>query len=192
MRALRTIWLAALLWPLAACDDTGLGGTSGTSNAVEALALYNGAVVVRGPRGYCVDADSVRRQPSNRLVFLGSCESLSGAPGVTVPLALIVVNVADKQPGRTQPAAATIAASAAPKRPLSAIDTDGLALVHLDAGGELALPGGDPRYWRGGMVINDHLVSLAVYAPAGSSLAGPSGRRFITDLARGLRAASAQ
>lgn len=192
MRALRPIWLAAILWPLAACGDVGLGGASDKPNVVEALSLYNGAVVVRGPRGYCVDADSVRRQPSNRLVFLGSCESLSGTPGVTVPLALIVVNVSEKQPGRTQPAAATIAASAAPKKPLAAIDADGLALVHLDAGGELALSGGDPRYWRGGMVINDHLVSLAVYAPAGSSLAGGSGRRFITDLARALRRASAQ
>ncbi|MGK7752682.1 MULTISPECIES: hypothetical protein [unclassified Roseovarius] len=190
MRALRTIWLAALLWPLAACDD--VGGTSDASNVVRALSLYDGAVVVRGPRGYCVDADNTRRQPSNRLVFLGSCESLSGEPGVTVPLALIVVNVADRQPGRAQPTAATIAASAAPKKPLAAIDSDGLALVHLDAGGELALPGGDPRYWRGGMVINDHFVSLAVYAPAGSRLAGAAGRGFITDLAQTLRAASAQ
>lgn len=192
MRALRPIWLAALLWSLAACGDLGPGGTSDEPNVVKALALYDGDVVVRGPRGYCVDADSVRRQPSNRLVLLGSCESLSGEPGVTVPLALIVVNVADKQPGRAQPTAATIAASAAPKKPLAAIDTEGLALVHLDAGGELALPGGDPRYWRGGMVINDHLVSLAVYTPRGSTLAGASGRRFITDLARALRSASAQ
>ena len=74
----------------------------------------------------------------------------------------------------------------------SRVSSDGLALVHLDAGGELALPGGDPRYWRGGMVINDHLVSLAVYTPRGSRLAGASGRRFITDLARALRTASAQ
>lgn len=191
MRALRPIWLAAMLWPLAACDNVGLG-TADQPNVVEALSLYGGDVVVRGPRGYCVDADNVRRQPSSRLVFLGSCESLSGEPGVTVPLALIVVNVSDRQPGRTQLTAATIAASVAPKKPLAVIDTDGLALVHLDAGGELALPGGDPRYWRGGMVINDYLVSLAVYAPAGSSLAGASGRRFITDLARTLRAASAQ
>lgn len=138
MRAFKPIWLAALLWPLAACDDVGLG-TADDPNVVEALALYDGAVVVRGPRGYCVDADNVRRQPSSRLVFLGSCESLSGEPGVTVPLALIAVNVAGKQSGRTQPAAATIAASAAPKKPLAAIDADGLALVHLDAGGELAL-----------------------------------------------------
>ncbi|WP_306112268.1 MULTISPECIES: hypothetical protein [Roseovarius] len=191
MRALRPVWLAALLWPLAACDDVGLG-TADEPNVVEALALYDGAVVVRGPRGYCVDAGNVRRQPSSRLVFLGSCESLSGEPGVTVPLALIAVNVAGKQPGRAQPTAATIAASAAPKKPLAAVDIDGLALVHLDAGGELALPGGDPRYWRGGMVINDHFVSLAVYAPADSNLAGASGRRFITDLARTLRSASAQ
>ncbi|KRS14106.1 hypothetical protein XM53_05045 [Roseovarius atlanticus] len=181
----------AALGPLAGCDGTTLG-TSGKPNVVQALSLYDGSVVVRGPRGYCIDADNIRRQPSNRLVFLGSCESLSGEPGVTVPLAFIVVNVAIREPGRTPPSAATIAASAAPKKPLAIVDGDGLALVHLDAGGELALPGGDPRYWRGGMVINDHLVSLAVYAPAGSSLAGASGRRFITDLARSLRRASAK
>ncbi|MFN3209971.1 MAG: hypothetical protein ACE369_13405 [Roseovarius sp.] len=185
----RLLWLAAAFGPLAGCDGT-MPGASDAPRAVEALAFYDGAVVVRGPRGYCVDADSVRRQPSNRLVFLGSCEALSGTAGVSVPPALIVVNVAGRQPGRARPTAAVIAASAAPKKPLAAIDDDGLALVHLDAGGELALPGGDPRYWRGALVINDHLVSLAVYGPRGSTLADDAGRRLIVDLARALRAAS--
>lgn len=188
MRPWHLVWLAAL-GPLAGCDDAAFG-TADAPKAVEALAFYDGAVVVRGPRGYCVDADSVRRQPSNRLVFLGSCEALSGEPGVSVPPALIVVNVAARQQGREEPTAAAIAASAAPKKALAAIDGKGIALVQLDAGGELALPDGEPHYWRGGMVINDHFISLAVYGPRGSSLAGNAGRRLITDLARTLRAAS--
>lgn len=193
MRVSRLIWLAAL-WPLAAClGEAGSGSASKEppARAVAAqLPLYNGAVVVRGPRGYCVDAKSLRKTASNRLVLLGSCESLSGQPGVSAAPALIVVNVASRRAGREQPSAAAIAASVAPKRPLEAIDGDGVAIVHLDAGGDLALPGGDPRYWRAGMVINDHFVSLAVYGPKGSRYAGKAGKGFIMDLAESLRDAS--
>jgi len=186
MRALPLIWLAAL-GQLAGC--LGDVGTS-APNAVNALSLYDGAVVVRGPRGYCVNRDSLRRQTNSRLVLLGSCESLTGEAGVSVPPALIVVNVSSRRPGRAPPTAAAIAASVGPKKPLATTDSGGLALVHLDAGGELALPGGDPRYWRAGLVINDHFVSLAVYGPKGSKLAGSAGRRLITDLANALRKAS--
>lgn len=192
MRGIPLIWLAAL-WPLAGClGETGTGPSPGTDapNVIEALPLYNGEVVVRGPRGYCLDADSIRRRASNQLVLMASCESLRGELGFSVPPALIVVNVSARRAGREQPSAAAIVASMAPKTPLEVVDGDGIALVHLDAGGERALPGGDPRYWRAGMALNGHFVSLAVYGPKGSPVAGVTGKRLIIDIAESLRDAS--
>lgn len=152
--------------------------------------LYGGGVVVRGPRGYCVDGSSLRRGSGSNLVFLASCESLTGAPGVSVEPALIVVSVLARRADASPPTAEGIARSMAPKRPLEMFDRDGVAVVHLDAGGAQALPGGDPRYWRGGMLINGHLVGLAVYGRAGSFVSGARGGQLIFDVARSVRAAS--
>jgi hypothetical protein len=107
-----------------------------------------------------------------------------------VPPAFIVVSVLPKRADALPPTAAGIAQSMAPKRPLAMFDREGLAVVHLDAGGAQVLPEGDPRYWRGGMLVNGHLVGLAVYGRAGSSIAGARGRDLIVDLANAVRIAS--
>ncbi|MEO1139780.1 MAG: hypothetical protein AAFW87_10010 [Pseudomonadota bacterium] len=192
MGALRRVWLLAAV-PLSAClaDGGGFGLRDQSSrNAVQAIPLYGGDVVVRGPRGYCVDGDSVRRQNGNQLVLLASCESLTGQRGTAVEPALFVVNVKPTRAGIVPPKALGIAASMAPQKTLQAIDGDGLALVRLQAPSNPALPGSDPRYWRAGMVINNHFVSLAVYGKLGSPVAGKLGKTLILDLAESLRAAS--
>ena len=190
----------ALTIPLAACmslpdatRETGPGATAAPGRpqkVLQELSLYGGRVVVRGPRGYCIDGDNTRRGGTSTVVVLASCQTLTGQAGPSVDPALLVVSVLPRRAGAKQPTAAAIAQSMAPKRALQTVDGDGLAMVHLDAGGARALPGGDPRYWRGGMLINGHLVGLAAYGRQGSRVAGADGRRLIRQLAETLREAS--
>src|SRR6056297_1527391 len=139
----------ALTIPLAACmslpDATRETGPDATAapgrpqQVLQELSLYGGRVVVRGPRGYCIDGDNTRRGGTSTVVVLASCQTLTGQAGPSV---------------------------------------------------DPALPGGDPRYWRGGMLINGHLVGLAAYGRQGSRVAGADGRRLIRQLAETLREAS--
>ncbi|WP_135505974.1 hypothetical protein [Roseovarius aestuariivivens] len=188
MRALKVLFLAALL-PLAGCMNSALA-PGGGAKAMREMPLYGGRIVVRGPEGYCIDPASRRRQSSATLVFLASCEALTGQRGFRVDPALMTVTVTPRRPGTEQPTARGIARAMAPKQPLSESDENGLAIVHFNTGGDGALPGGDPRYWRGGMALNGHLVSLAVYGPDGSRIAGPGGRALLRGLAAEIRRAS--
>jgi len=93
------------------------------------------------------------------------------------------------QPGlltRDLPSAAELAAALAPAKAIAHVNGDGLTLVQLDRGGDSGLPTGDPRHWRGAMLINGYLVGLALYAPKGSALAGRGGQRLILQLAENL------
>lgn len=189
MRALRLIGLLSLL-PLAGCMGNGLA-PGGGANALRTMPLYGGNIVVRGPEGYCIDPDSRRRQSGGTLVFLGSCEALTGEAGTRVVPALMTVTVTPRRPGTDQPRARDIASALAPKEPLAEYDEDGVAMVHFNLGGATILPGGDPSYWRGGMALDGHLISLAVYAPQNSQIAGAQGRDLLRDLAAAIRSASA-
>lgn len=188
MRALKLMALLSLL-PLAGCIGNGLA-PGGGANALRDMPLYGGNIVVRGPKGYCIDPDSHRRQSGGTLVFLGSCEALTGEAGTRVEPALMAVTVTPRRPGTEQPRARDIASALAPKEPLAEYDEDGVAMVHFNLGGAAALPGGDSRYWRGGMALDGHLISLAVYAPQNSQIAGAQGRDLLRELAAAIQKAS--
>lgn len=180
------------LWCVLALSGC-VGVESGASDdALQQVSLFKGEVVVAGPRGYCVDGAQLRRGSFGAFVPIASCESLSGQAGIGVEPVLMTVSVLPRQDSRAMPDAAEIAASMAEDKPLEMIDGDGVSIVHFATGGERALPGGDPRYWRAGMIVNGHLLGLAVYAPKDSPLAGGQGKRLISDLAEGLRNRSPQ
>ena len=170
------------------------GGPQGErpSEPLRQLSLYDGEVIVAGPRGYCIDADHMKRGVFGAFIPLASCESLRQQAGVGVEPGLLTVAVLPRQTADAMPDAAELAASMEGDEALQTIDGDGLSIVQFATGGARALPGGDPRYWRAGMVINGHLVGLAVYAREGSPLAGRRGLRLIMALAEELRGRSPQ
>lgn len=161
-----------------------------TRPAVQRVAFYDGEVVVSGPPGYCIDTDSAVRRGRSRFVLLASCASLGADDGGLVDPAVITVSVLPFDVGAEHPTAAQIAASQAPTPALALIDADGVSLVHLGVGGDAVVPGGDPRYWRAGMVINGHLLGIAAYTEEGGVLAGPAGRDVLINMAGALRALS--
>lgn len=176
---------------LAGCIGTASGGPDNGA-PLRQLSLYDGEVVVAAPRGYCVDASNLRRRASGAVVPMASCESLTGKSGIAVLPALISVSVLPRRGAAppARPLAAEIAASLAPAQPLRQIDRPRASFVHFASGGDDILPGGDPGHWRAGMVINGHLIGLAIYAPAGSPLAGDEGFDLISALADALYRAS--
>lgn len=158
--------------------------------AIAAVAFYDGDVVVTGPRGYCVDAASVRRGASGSFALMASCVSLGQTGGVYADPAVMTVSVLARAASTQKPDAQAMARALAPAKVRVAQDDEGLALVQVMQGGDAALPGGDPVHWRAGLVINGHLVGLAVYGPAGQGVSGSDGQALLQALARAMRAAS--
>lgn len=201
VRLVRPRWCRAFFWvsvlPLAGClgEGSGARGVPGLLDAAEndapkpphEVTLYSGNVVVAGPAGYCIDKGSLRRRSSVSFVLLASCESLAGRPGNPVQPAVMTVSVLPARPGAQQPDTTGLAASVAPAQVQRGFDGDGLSLVQVSSGGDAYLPGGDPQYWRGAMLINSHLVGLAVYGPRGSKVGGRPGQTMIMALAETLR-----
>ncbi len=154
-------------------------------------ALGSGAVVLRAPRGYCIDANSLRRLPGGGgFVLLAPCTQLTGTPGVSAAPALMTVSVMPQSPGTPAPDAGSLAAAVAPAPVRGEGEAAGLVYAQVMQGGEAVLPGGDPRHWRGARVVAGQLASLALYVPEGSALTGREGRLLLGDLAAGLSAAA--
>lgn len=185
----------ALALPLAAClgEETGAGtvGFLSPPETRKALSrkvltkapLYSGRVVVAGPDGYCIDGSSIVRGAGGSVVLIASCDVLSGKPSTTVDPALITVSIAPRRVGAEQPSALDLAQSMAPAKVLASEDGDGISLIRLASGGNTVLQNGDPRYWRAGMIINGHVISIAAYTPEGS---GTSGKALIMAMAENL------
>ncbi len=196
----------ALTMPLSGCISPLAGGagasfaSSGGDEGFDAPArkvraraeMVRGAVVVQGPKGYCIDAKSLTSGGvSGGFALLASCESLLGRPAERPVLpALMTVSVLPYSLKPVQPRAHEMAAALAPHRALDQINGDGLTVVHLATGGEALSPKVDPKHWRGAMVINGHMIGLAVYAPKGSDLSGKDGLDLLGKLAETLREAS--
>ena len=200
-QALCRIAILALTLPLAGClaegSDGGMGFLSPSGVAkpserpvLKQVSLFRGDVIVQGPAGYCIDRQSLRRGGEASFVLIASCETLSGKADIAVDPAVLTVTVLPQSATAQQPSSGDLAALAAPAKILHSRDRDGVSMIQLSQGGNTSLPGGDPRYWRGGMVINGHVVGLAVYGPKGSSVAGKQGQRLIMALAKTLRSLS--
>lgn len=180
---------------LAAClgEGTGEGGIgflsppedakAARSNVLTKLPLYQGRVVVAAPDGYCIDGDSTSRSPGGSVVLIASCAALTGQATSAVDPALITVSIAPRRVTAEQPTARDLADSVAPVQVLASEDGDGISLIRLASGGNAVLQQGDPRYWRAGMMINGHVISIAAYTRQGS---GTSGKALIMALAENL------
>lgn len=183
----RRVWaVLAVLIPLAGCLEMPGAGP----DAVRAVAVQRGDVVITGPRGYCVDPASVRRGQGTGFALLASCESLTGQAAVRVEPAVMTVSVLAARNGQRPPDIPAMARALAPATLRAAEEHDGLSLVQVMQGGEDMLPGGDPVHWRGGMMINGNLLALAVYGVEGGGVAGARGRALLLALADTIRAAS--
>ena len=147
--------------------------------ALARVRLAQGDVVVSGPRGYCLDPDSIVNTPARGFALIASCRILTdGRGGPEVPPVLATVSVGSGGTTEALPTADALAQGmSAPL--LDQAQYRDAVLVRLGAGGDTVLPQGDPTHWRAAMIVNGHLVGLAVYAPPGSGMGGSAGRAFL-------------
>ncbi len=195
-RILRAALVAALLLPLAAClggeGAAGLTSKPGSKapEAQRSAAFFRGDVIVTGPPGYCVDPKSVQRRAGSGFALLASCGHLSAAAIGYVPAAVITMSVLPRDPRVQMPTAAQLAGPWVDVGVAQQIDAEGIALIQVARGGNNLLPAGDPRHWRGAMLIGGHLIGLAVYGDAGANVSGDAGKMLLIDTAKAILAAN--
>ncbi len=187
---LRAAICGALILPFAACVGGGGGAVGQLSKggkpaeAPRGIAFFGGDVVVTGPAGYCVDPGSVQQRRDAAFALLASCSHLGRAAGDTVPPAVITVSVLARDASAAPPTASRLAAPWANAGVAQKIDAGDISLIQLERGGDTLLPGGDPRHWRGAMLINGHMVGLAAYGGTGSGVR--EGRDILISTSRAM------
>lgn len=190
----RAALAVASVLTLTACEGaTGLlGGADDTpEKAQRSAAFFDGEVVVAGPPGYCIDPSSVRRKAASGFALLAGCGHLSDAPAGAVPPAVITVSILPYDAEAAPPTAGQLARPWEGVGVTRQVDDDGLAMIQVAGGGDRLLPEGDPRHWRGAMLIDGHLIGLAVYGEAGEHVAGEAGKALLSETAAAMRKAAA-
>ncbi|MCT4553174.1 MAG: dihydroxy-acid dehydratase [Pelagimonas sp.] len=185
-------FLSGLFGPRAPTEKT-LGDTRPKLPKPLASAdLAGGKVVVRGPRGYCIDPTTVQRGPMRGFALLASCSILSGGKaGLFVDPLLITVTTGPRGSAQDLPSAMEIASGTGAEL-LKRVETDQLTRVQLRGDTASVLPNGDDRYWRSTFALNGRLVALALYAPEGSAYAGTRGGDLLNRTRRQIIAASSK
>ncbi|SEQ15442.1 hypothetical protein [Thalassovita taeanensis] len=152
--------------------------------------LASGAVVVVPPTGYCIEKKSLREKPGGGFALMAACAELTGqVSGVLVEPAILTVAVVDRASTTSQPNVEEIAAALGDRKVLQRINGDGLAVVQVVATEALSQTG-DPRHWRGMMIINGKMVGLALYGAKNSAVTGEPGLVLLMQLAEQIRANS--
>ena len=178
--------LAALLI-LAACDLASFGGTT-------RVALFDGAMTLAAPPGYCIDAGAVQTAGDTVVAVLGRCAATS-----TVTPGLLTVSVGPAgSAGVMAAGGAALAAFFTSREGRRVLSRNGRAQdvqVRQAIGGEDAFlmwltdrAVGD--YWRAVTGIGGRLVTLSATGPEGAPLSPEAGRNLVEAGVQALRRAN--
>lgn len=150
--------------------------------------MAGGAIVVKPPRGYCIDARSFSDRASSGFALIGSCASLTGeATPILVEPAIITVSTSPAVEGEVTTDSRAFQSALGRGQILRAINReDGLSLLHVNGGARVP-PSADPRHWRGLLAVNGQVLGLALYAGTDSPMTGDAGMRMMIALADAIR-----
>ncbi|MCG7625763.1 hypothetical protein [Epibacterium sp. Ofav1-8] len=166
---------------------------SGRGRALTAV-FGDGQLILAAPSGFCFDAQMEKHTATGGFALLADCARLStfgrfrGAEGAM--LTATVGAVAANTPAPS--AEALRAAFTTSRRTARVLETRSdrdLPLVKLHMDGHSA-EGASGTHWRGAFVVHGHLVSVALYAPDGSTYLGEKGARLIREFVRASRNAT--
>ncbi|MFD0859733.1 hypothetical protein [Roseovarius aquimarinus] len=160
------------------------------TEAPRRIAFYSGDVVVAGPEGYCVDVNSIQKGGGAAFALLANCGHLGTLFADDVPPAVVTVSVLARDGRAEQPSAERLARAWKNAGVTRMVNGDGISLIQLARGGDSLLPGGDPRHWRGAMLINGHMIGLAAYGGTGSGLHGKAGHDLLVATAEAMLSGS--
>jgi hypothetical protein len=203
--ARRTLALIPVL--LSACVA---GDVLPSGGGVSRVAVSDGAVVIAGPPGYCIDRQATRTGEGNAFVLLGSCAALGGG-AAPVARAVLTASVLAGAP-TSQPLVAAFADMAVFFRSpagRAALSRSGQArdvtirqietvkdvmVLRLNDTSASAGAAVAPDYWRAVFSVRGRIVSLSVLGLKAQPLAAEGQRRlleaFVTRVRRENRVAS--
>lgn len=179
--------LAAALLALAACDPASFGGTT-------RVALFDGAMTLAAPPGYCIDPAAVQKSGDTLVAVLGRCAATS-----TVTPGLLTVSVG--QPGSagvmtaggaalstffTSPEGRRVLSRNGRARDLQVRQAVGRPDAFLMRLTDRAV--GD--YWRAVTGIGGRLVTISATGAEGTPLSPEEGRKLVEAAVLALRRAN--
>lgn len=175
----------ALAGVLAGCEAALSAGGSGSARSAKSaparMVVADGALVIAGPAGYCVDTTASHDGAGGAFVLLGSCASLSGSAASRTPAnpAILTASVFagsgdDAAFAASFPAMARFLSSDAGRAALSrsgqaqsvviAQITSANAVMLIRASDRAPAKGQDveAEYWRALMSVKGQIVTLSV------------------------------
>lgn len=203
-------WLvAALLAGCALGDPVGEAGDNASAFSgppPTRMAVAQGAVIVAGPRGYCIDREASRDGGGqSALTVLSPCRQLGGGPFAPRPEhdAVLTAAVAPNErvlemetvgaaladffasePGRAALSRSGVAATVAVQESFA---EDGAWFLHLSDGAPFAWGAVQAEYWRALLPAGGRMVTLAVLTLPDAPLTRDTGLALLRDFVRALR-----
>lgn len=170
---------------LTACSGTDFVGVGPADEALRAVKVRNGDVTIAAPSGFCIETGLSK--PQDGFVVLGGCDVITrGSAFGPVNNAIIVVSVSEAR-ADGEASASHLASLLGNKGVLATKSIEDVSLVQLASGGELYVPGGDPKHWQGVVTVNGYLVLISVYSEVGGTATKQSGGDLIVTLAQVIR-----
>ena len=182
---------------LSACGQVPGGGFSfaapggtGTPSRLTEVRMQGAEVVLAAPRGYCFDPKMLRRDAADGFALLPRCDLLGGPGFFGSRNAGVITATIGELPAKGRAPSVSDLADSTPGAHIVARRENGpLPLVKLDMPGHSAA-GASPEHWRGAMVLEGHVIVLALYAPAKSPLLTERGAALLEQMAELTREAS--
>lgn len=187
-----TIWTsksgaaALALTALAACvggQGMGLIGSLGNITAkpnAEALTqatMAFGAVTLVPPRGYCIDADSLKQ----RFALMARCDQLGADRGNDgAPVGVITVSVTPARGDARLPTMAETADAFALKDVSDPKTASGSVVFRANGAPFSAQV--SPDHWRGSAIIKGQMLGLALFGPPSGAAISSEGRALLAEL----------
>ncbi len=154
----------------------------------------DGDLILAAPSGFCFDAQMEEHTDNGGFALLARCDSLNavgrlrGSEGAMLTATVGSV-AADTPAPSTEALQAAFASARSAAQVLETRSDSDMPLIKLHLDGHSA-EGASRTHWRGAFVMHGHLVSVALYAPDGSSYLGDKGARLIREFMRASRNAT--
>lgn len=193
---LRRLPLLALFIGLTACVSFGGGG-------VQSLALSGGAIMAKGPEGYCVDVSNSR--PFGGFAALASCSILTDTPAQSRVEGFITIQVGGRNSAIVAGSQRELARLLRSNRgtallssngDANTVETDSVSIegpavvVHFTDTGTPAIAGVEQEEWRAFLDLRGRLITIGVRGFATSPLSRSQGHRLLDSAISALQNAN--
>ena len=210
----RYLGFVLLAFSLLSACGTGTEGVSRLGFALpkpapKQIRVAGKAVVIAGPKGFCIDPTEIRDESDSAFVLLGSCAAIANARGKPRPKvpAILTATVSRKttsapiadsmqmlasffksEPGRT---ALSRDGHANTVEVIETLGKDGVFFIHARDSSTDTLAGAGDEYWRALFDVNGRIISASVFGLQERPIPSSAGFDVLEDFANRIRAENA-